>query len=248
MLKMVRGICALLVLVGLTGQAFVQTAKPPQILLLETGEALFTEDVKAKDGGEWLGLYVTKGGSSLIESKVRVKPYVDPTDRVEVPEQRNVSVDRPGKPVFLVKGATMLKPGPATTIYQGGEAEKHVLVDSQNLASRKPRQLKFGDQEYQLKVLARKAGAAENPNAELVKLQLALVSGKQTQIIHAPDSLYDMTVWRLLWAGDVEGDGKLDLYVQSEHGAFIESLLFLSSQAKPGQLVKEVAKFDVKVN
>src|SRR5215468_5370158 len=163
---MIQGICALLLLVVLTGRAFVQTAVTAKILLIETSNFI-AEDVKAMDGEKWLGLYVTKGGSSLIESKVTVKPFVDRSPG-GASEQKSVGVDRPDKPVFLAKGAAMLKPGPATTSYQGGKEIENVLVDASNPASRKPKQLKLGDQEYQLKVLAQ--------NVRPAKLQLALVS------------------------------------------------------------------------
>jgi hypothetical protein len=228
---MIQGIFTFLLLVALTGRVFVQDAAPPKILLIETGN-FFPEDVKAKDGEKWLGLYVTKGGSSLIESKVTVKTFF--VDRNPA-GQKSIGVDRPDKPVFLVKGATMLKPGPATTIYRGGKEEKDVLVDASNPASRKPKQLKLGDQEYQLKVLA--------PNVRPAKLQLALVSGAQTQILYTPKTAAGTAVWRLLWVGDADGDGKLDLYVQLEREDTLESKLFLSSQAKPGQFVNEVANF-----
>jgi len=131
---------------------------------------------------------VTKGGSSLIESKVTVKPFADRNPGV-TSEQKSIGVDRPDKPIFLVKGATMLKPGPATTIYRGGKEEKDVLVDASNPASRKPKQLKLGDQEYQLKVLAQ--------NVRPAKLQLALVSGAQTQILYTPKTVAGTAVPKL---------------------------------------------------
>jgi hypothetical protein len=222
--KVVRGICALFLLSVLAGQAFVQTAKP---LLLETGDTFIPEDVKAKDGETWLGLYVTKSGSSLIESKVSVKSVAG--------GQASVSVDKPDKPVFLVKGAAGLKPGLATTIYRGVDADRHVLVDINNLASRKPKQLKLGAQEYQLKVLVQKAPST--------KLQLELVSGEQNQIIYTPKAVAGTAAWYLLWAGDADGDGKLDLYVELDREDTNEKKLFLSSQAKAGQFVNEAANF-----
>jgi hypothetical protein len=243
MVKMIHGICALLLLLVLVGQVFVQTAKTAKITLIETGE-LFDTELKIKDGERWLGLYVTDGGSSLIESKITTKPIFDPEDKKQM-IGKNIGVDNPVKPVFLVKGATMLKPGPAPTIYQGGEAKEHELVNTENLASRKSRQLKLGDQDYQLKVLMRKARTIETLSPDCVELKLALVFGKQTQILSIAedvDPVNSPRTWKLLWAGDVDGDGKLDLYVDlSTDGIGEEKKLFLSSQAKPGQLVKEVA-------
>jgi hypothetical protein len=47
-----------------------------------------------------------------------------------------------------------------------------------------------------------------------------------------------------LWAGDLDLDGSLDLLLDtSDHENVTEMRLFLSSAAKHGQLVSEVAKF-----
>jgi hypothetical protein len=248
MVKMVHGICALLLLLVLTGQAFVQTAKTAQISLIEAGE-FFYEGVNVKNGERWLGLYVTEGGSSLVESRVTVKPLLDEEDKTQA-IGKIVGVDNPVKPLFLVKGATMLRPGPALTIYRDSESEE-ALLNSDNLASRKSRQLKLGDQEYQLnvEVLAPKTCPGDNPYP-CVDIKLALVSGKQTQTLYSHENipsaeadggLWPPIVWSLLWAGDADGDGKVDLYLSD--GSQTE--LFLSSQARPGQLIKSVATFSL---
>jgi hypothetical protein len=277
MVKIIHGICALLLLSVLAGQACKQAAKPqeaakleaakpqnaakPQttkpakITLIEAGELFYVDtpdgdeimDKMVKNDEKWLGLYVTEGGSSLIESKVTVKPLFDAEfkDRVL---GKIIGVDQPGKPIFLVKGAAMLKPGAATTIHQGGEAKEHELVNTEDLASRKLRQLNLGDQAYQLKVVERKVGPHKPLCDECVSIDLALVCGEQTQILTPEGEFLLETlsyIWKLLWAGDVDGDGKLDLYVRFDlKGLHARRELFLSSQAKPGQLVKSVVSFE----
>ena len=48
----------------------------------------------------------------------------------------------------------------------------------------------------------------------------------------------------VLWAGDLDLDGRLDLLLDtSDHENVNEMRLFLSSAAKPGQFVSEVALF-----
>jgi hypothetical protein len=232
-----------------------QTTKPSKITLIEAGELFYLDtpdgeeimDKMIKNSDTWLGLYVTEGSSSLIESKVTVKPLLDPQikDRAL---GKIIGVDNPAKPVFLVKGAAMLKPGAVATIYQGGETKEHELVNTDDLASRKPRRLKLGDQEYQLKVLERKVGPHEPVCSDCVALDLALGCGEQTQILTGKEGFIAPTltyIWTLLWAGDVDGDGKLDLYVRfGLKGLSANRELFLSSQAKPGQLVKSVVTFE----
>ncbi|HEU0184277.1 MAG TPA: hypothetical protein VFS27_03125 [Blastocatellia bacterium] len=240
-----------------------QTANLANITLIEARELLnenyfmdetditkIEEEItKTRAGEKWLGLYVTEGGSSLIESKLTVKPLLDPKDnKQEI--GKVISVDQPAKPVFLVAGAAMLKPGPATTIYQGGEAKGHELLNTKDLASIKPRRLKLGDQEYQLKVVVEKlrggGGQAEPADEDFRSVRMALVFGKQTQnVIEGSVELKnDIEVWWLLWAGDADGDGKLDLYYRSrsEEGGEHTSL-YLSSPAKPGELLGYVADF-----
>jgi hypothetical protein len=52
--------------------------------------------------------------------------------------------------------------------------------------------------------------------------------------------------WYLLWAGDLDRDGKLDLYLSvTQHYDVAERKLFLSSQARRKKLVREVASFEI---
>ena len=55
---------------------------------------------------------------------------------------------------------------------------------------------------------------------------------------------HDEAQWVLLWAGDLDGDGRLDLYMNlSTHYNVSARRLFLSSAAASGALVREVAVF-----
>ena len=48
----------------------------------------------------------------------------------------------------------------------------------------------------------------------------------------------------LIWAGDLDGDGKLDLYIDlSDHYNVMGKTLFLSSKRQPGKLVERIAQF-----
>jgi hypothetical protein len=77
-------------------------------------------------------------------------------------------------------------------------------------------------------------------------LALVLESGKSSQIIHFI-YYHEFGDWvgSLLWVGDLDRDGKLDLYMDFygyEKGGY-GSGLFLSSEAEKGELVKQVADF-----
>ena len=72
--------------------------------------------------------------------------------------------------------------------------------------------------------------------------RLVLLRGavKQTLFEHAES---DTDGWLLRWAGDLDGDGAPDFLIDAEkHYAQQTTRLLLSSKAKRGQLVREVAR------
>ncbi len=76
------------------------------------------------------------------------------------------------------------------------------------------------------------------------KAKLVLTFGASNQVLYSLAGCGDDAGWSLIWAGDLDGDGKLDLYVNvTQHYNVSERKLFLSSQAQKGQLVKEIAEF-----
>lgn len=241
MSRFVRAICALLLPV-LAGQSLVQSARTAKVLLVETGEGFHGDEIKARDGEKWLGLYVTRRGSFLAESTVTVwrvfDPIVDEDERK--PTGKSVSVSGREAPVFLVKNAGMLKPGKATTIYRGGREEVHSF-------GRKTRvTLKLGGQTYQLRVVSPKRLSPEAPGLLPPDAKLTLTSGSLTQTLYSLSNGSSDIDWYLLWAGDVDGDGKLDLYLSlSYHYNIEQRRLYLSSQAKAGNLVSQVAEFAI---
>ncbi|MFN0109125.1 MAG: hypothetical protein ACKVZH_09770 [Blastocatellia bacterium] len=208
----------------------------PKIELLETG-SFHGSEVKARSGERWLGLYVTRRGSSLITSTVKVKSMFDEIVDIEGEMTgKDVSVDRADEPIFLIKNANVLKPGPAMTVYKGGQESLHVLAEKSLV------KMKLGETNYQLKVVSRHRSEGKGlvpPNAQLV-----FTDGLAPQTLYRIGSLTADATWYLLWAGDVDGDGKLDLYLSlSDHYNVSEHRLFLSSQAQAGQLLRQVAKF-----
>lgn len=72
--------------------------------------------------------------------------------------------------------------------------------------------------------------------------KLMLTSGNVEQIVYPTAGERVGEFWYLLWAGDLDGDGKLDFYADvSDHYNSSMPTLFLSSEAKKGKLVKDVA-------
>ncbi|MFN2517325.1 MAG: hypothetical protein ABR556_14040, partial [Pyrinomonadaceae bacterium] len=88
------------------------------IQLLETGD-FHGEEVTARSGEKWLGLYETKPDSVLLPYRLKIDIIYD--DLIDYEKGKltgkRVDVDSPLKPLFLLKGASMLREGPVTTVY-----------------------------------------------------------------------------------------------------------------------------------
>jgi hypothetical protein len=205
------------------------------VRLLETG-GFHGAEVKARSGEKWWGLYVTDSGSELLESSIKIKLVSDPIVDDELSATgKEVSVDQPIKPLFLVKNMLGLKPGPVTTIFHIAPLEFYSLTEHPVTS------LKLGVQTYQLKLVGRP------PELDSIlprDPKLLLTDGVTTQVLYGLEGEMGDADWSLHWAGDLDGDGKLDLYAAlNPHYNVSARKLFLSSQAKPGQLVREVAEF-----
>lgn len=75
--------------------------------------------------------------------------------------------------------------------------------------------------------------------------ELVMRLGDLKQTLYAQDE-GDLDGWRLRWAGDLDGDGKPDLLLDAaNHYNTQTTRLFLSSRAKKGELVHEVATLSV---
>jgi hypothetical protein len=208
----------------------VSRARLPEGHLLEVG-IFHGDEVKAWTGEKWLGLFVTKGSrSTLARAKLKVERDTNETT------EKIVSVKRRPKPVFLVKGASTMRPGPALTIFY--QDEPVFLGHGTDM------ELKLGAKVYRLKVSGNGENSVEAITRDDAKLVLAAGGTEQ--------ALYDLggkggpmeAYWHLVWAGDADGDGKLDLYVDvSSHYNVSIRKLFLSSQAEGGELVREEAEW-----
>ena len=79
-------------------------------------------------------------------------------------------------------------------------------------------------------------------------LEIQALQGSVTKKqILAGASGFDDTMFSLIWAGDIDGDGTLDLIMDlSTHYNSSNMTLFLSSKAEEGQLLKKVSCISTK--
>jgi hypothetical protein len=130
---------------------------------------------------------------------------------------KDISADKPG--IFYVKG---LEPGPVK------------LADLRRMRSLDRNDVVKADD-------ATLQGFTEGKVHRVV-----LTQGGQTQTIYEQNG-GGREGWSVHWAGDLDGDGKLDFVLDADQRYEIHTTrLFLSSRAQAGELVREVAKFTAK--
>lgn len=231
MKKATSFILILILLISIFERSVFTQKRVSQISMIETGE-FHGDEITAKSGERWLGLFPTPDGFALLFTTLIVEAAHDPIvdEKPKVKTGKKVSVSRTRKPVFLLNDASLLRRG----------AVNAVLTDEKYLGNGGFVDLSMGGKKYHLKVVSADPTPANilMPNSKLV-----FSSEGMSQIIFSVEEPDDGS-WSLLWAGDLDGDGKLDLYMDL-HNKYNSSQrrLFLSSHASRGNLVKEVAEF-----
>src|SRR5688572_29744472 len=121
--------------------------KTPKIQLLETGE-FHGDQVNAKTGERWLGLFPEGNGYALRQSTISIERVFDVIiDEDEASGEKTgkkVTVNHRSEPIFLLKGAGMLRPGPVVTVFR----------EQKNLGNGTTIDLKLNGSRYQLKVVS----------------------------------------------------------------------------------------------
>lgn len=227
----------LLSLTSLVPNRAPSTACPPEARLLEVGE-FHAEEVDAETGEQWLGLHISENRSMLLNYELTVERVHDVViDEVDQKTGKKVSVDLPLHPTFLVNSDWILNAGPVETVFADNpEGLERIAPVTLNLAGNA----------YQLKIAGPEDGEKCWPDGLPKNAKLVLTNGSSTQVLYTLEECGSDPAWSLVWAGDLDRDGKLDLYVSvTQHYNSAQKKLFLSSQADEGQLVQEVAEFAI---
>ncbi len=204
--------------------------------VFENGDLYRESEVVAKSGETWLGLFDQNGRSSLIPTKATVNKLRTISYPGEEHDVR-LKFDHSGVPIFAVRNIKNLKAGTVTTLYHRPSTDE---IDRRKLpigAMKTGYKYDFNLKEswYTLRV---STGLRNNGDKVVV---LVLEHDKQSQVIA---SNYGDEIGNLFWVGDIDNDGKLDLYFdESNEKGYFGVGLYLSSQADPGKLVKRIATF-----
>lgn len=212
---------------------------PANFQLLYPGE-FHGDEIMAQTGEQWLGLYPNAGGGMLREVSLEVFPVHDPV--LDEDEQartgKGVSVRGLVEPTLLVRidNPAALQPGQIVTAW----SEATPLTNRTNLP------IQLGGVTYHLRVET--SDTSETAGIARDDAKLVLVRGTERQVLYELGGTGQEAEawWNLLWVGDMDGDGRLDLYVQvADHYNVAQRELYLSSQAAEGQLVRKVAEFRI---
>lgn len=207
----------------------------------QTGE-FHSDEVSAKDGERWLALILDPSKRDRIASVVvRVERVMDAL--VDEPGARTGKrVTFPGgtDSVFLFRGIQSIRPRPVETICTIQTLKPNVPV---NLV------LSTG-KSYQLTLVCSKFEGSEALQRSAASLVLRC--GDQKQVLGTYQASYEKGVFagvgqggetRLLWAGDLNGDGAPDFIVDlTDHYNMALPTLFLGTKKDAKELASKVAQ------
>ncbi len=192
------------------------------------------EELKVPSGQMWLGLFPAKAGQyELRATKVAITLVNDPIGDQSPKEKTGKKVSIAGKqePFVLMRGITGLKEGKVVT----SSTNKKEHLDINEMLK-----FKVGTSETTLRV----TGSPTKLDGEDFRADYAIVldGGGIKQTLFQSKQVSPQYAPSLLWAGDLDGDGKIDLIMDTstDYNARILTL-FLSTKAKAGNLVEEVA-------
>jgi hypothetical protein len=198
--------------------------------LLTTG-AFHGDEVHARTGEQWLGLFQAPSGFVWRVVALTTRRVNDPV--VDEPnEKTGIEVRVPGgEPVLLTKSIAGLLGARVRTVLHSPEGLSLPEKDALELDL---------DAAYRLRVVDRRL----SDEAPEKRSRLVLESHGISQVLYEwPSGLLDQHC-ELVWAGDLDGDGKLDLLmILSDHYNVMERTLFLSSRRSKADFVKRIAAF-----
>ncbi len=190
-------------------------------------------EVQAKAGDRLLALLRDKNGYRTAMATIKIDMVLDAILDIEEdsrPTAKRISVN--GSPVFLLKGYDRVAGRSVNTAFDG-EVSLHPHATSH---------VYFAGKKIEL-VVQPNGKVDKLPGDENIELfQVTIRQGDSEQVLPLVVNAGYKSV-ELLWAGDFDGDGKVDLLFRDSGYNWASDRLFLSSAAKPGDLLAEVAQF-----
>jgi len=200
--------------------------------------------VNTVTGETWLGLFRSDSGWALETTDVTVVAIPNPcTDTGNQKTGRRVGVSRPDSPLFLVRNAPSLEPGAAQAAVTGvmrlypGERREFDLGSPA---------VRWAIAAYGSVPAPRPGGAGDYAITEysLVASRTPWTTWEPLFTFRAPDAGTGLrSPPTVLWAGDVSGDGNLDVFMDLTAGDLPGPLALYLSYPGGSQLMRKVAEY-----
>jgi len=213
-----------------------------KVKLLESGRGFHGDQVEAKTGENWLGLFKQGNKFYLKNTRLKVTRVHDEiVDEENRKTGKHVSVENEKDSILLLKNANFLKEGEIKTLFGGNPNRNEVEegVDYLSLRVGFKKEFRLGTEKFLLSV---KKGI--NKEGEKI-ITLYLENNEIKQSIHSNKYFgEDDYLGALYWIGDLDKDNKPDFYFDLYFNDNVENKnLYISSKAKKGKLLKKVAVF-----
>jgi hypothetical protein len=219
--------------------------------LLATGFALqppgrfHGNEPVARDGERWLALRVDARGSALVETTLHVHAVED------------VVLDAPGERSGREVGSSLDEAGIVTYVrgadlHAGPLDRAEVAVGAVVAAPMPARVIAWRTQQYRLETRCDAAPFQHIDAQAQYRCRLVLGDGRREQALLETIAYRDFeaalsteATAEVLFAGDLDRDGRLDLIVDlTDHYNVSRPTLLLSSQAASGEIVGVAAAFE----
>lgn len=221
------------------------SASTEPIQILRTG-LWHGNEVSAESSSEWWGIFPDGEGFTLQHAPITVSPAFDAmTDKTGEMTGKKVSIAQKRRPVVLIRGLSNPTPGPLDSVkaldrrsfLYPGETQPISLAPKNHL-----------EQTY-IAALGIVDHAPKSTYVIFREYRLLMVKGFMNDSVHQILGTFSGVSGDvgpgLVWAGDIDRDGRVDLLYNLLTNGFGERLgLFLSSAAKEGELVGLVAEWE----
>jgi hypothetical protein len=174
-------------------------------------------------GGGWVGWSWYGGKLEPVTMTVRGRPR-DTNDEQEL---ETVSVDVSAPVAFAVRCIPGIRAGRMHS----------AAVTNERLRPRHTMRVSLGSRWYSLHL--------DTSREDMADAKVIFADGERTQVLYSADGFADEPHFEVVWAGDLDLDGRLDLITNFERKYSIHPYrLLLSSKAERGQLVGLAAVFE----
>lgn len=200
----------------------------------------------ARDGESWLALQVDGNGALLVATTLKVRAVHDEVlDEAGARTSLEVSSQDGDGVIAYLRGAGL----------KAGAIEPAAVASMDPAAAGLPYEVIFRGQLHRLYSHCEQQPRDAHAQQPQFDCRIELRTGDHAQVFSrlsgyrepqaATVSLGDDASPALLFAGDLDRDGKLDLiFNTTDHYNVSRPTLFLSSQSRPGELLHEVARYE----